>query len=145
MLHPRKMLPSARTRTAGVFCGTESGSEFEKSRRKLRAQKNGRAQLPFYSLIPLAFVENYSRNRPLFASLLESQHVPHVVEARLAARDELRRPHRALAMVGARGRAMRELEALAGAGEIDRVVAHDVAAAGDGKADRSRLALAGLA
>src|SRR5436309_9919386 len=148
MDRPRKMLPSASTRTAGVFCGTNRAPNKAKNRRKRWAQKNGRAQLPFYSLIPLALVEKYSRNRPRFPAerrfLAQSEHVLHVVEARLLPGDELRRPHRALRIVRPRARAVRDLDALPGSGEVHRVVADDVAAARDGEPDAAGLALAGL-
>src|SRR5687767_7750644 len=67
MLQPRKTLPSARTRTAGVFCDTEllqaiceggAAADVKKARRALR-------KIP---LAPLWNVENYIRAAPLNAA-----------------------------------------------------------------------------
>src|SRR5512141_1498270 len=134
MLHPRKTLPSARTRTARVFCDKGIGS-------RSMVASGVKKRVSATRLIPLSLVENYTRLRPL----RQPQHVVHVVETGGLAGHEARGAHRSLGVGRAARGPVRDLDALPGAREVDRVVAHDIAAAGHREADAARLALAGHA
>src|SRR5688572_17973907 len=138
MEQPRKTLPSARTRTAGVFCDTR----ITPGTGKTTGAKKRESATAFDSLIPLSLVENYSRKRCSLSlgrgsgrGSAQPEHVLHVEKPRLLPRHELGRAHRALRVVGAAGGAVGDLDALAGAGEKDGVVAHDIAAARDRESD----------
>src|SRR5688572_10949594 len=142
MLQPRKTLPSARTRTAGVFCDTgtapETGGNCGRKKTGERNQPQG--------LIPFPSARNYSRTDPGRARpSAKAQHVLHVVEARGLAREETRRAHRPLGIGRAAGGAMGDLDSLAGAREEYGVVAHDVPAARDREAHAAGTPFAGRA
>src|SRR5258706_10665973 len=66
MPQPLNTLPSARTRTAGVFCDTNVlriNATFSAGVKKAGERKS-------LGLIPLSLVEDYSRNAPLLTTLV---------------------------------------------------------------------------
>src|SRR5204863_4535392 len=96
--------------------------------------------------IPFALaVTDEHKKAVVHHSVLQSQHIEHVVESRLLAADPERGLERAAREDHAVGRLVGEFEALISACENHAVVASDIPAAQRSKADAARVARAGMA
>src|ERR1035437_7563389 len=78
-------------------------------------------------------------------SLVQSEHVLHVVQTARLVGQEARRAQAAVCICDAAGGLVRDLDTFADSGKQHRMIADDIATANGGETDRRRIAFAGHA